>query len=202
MGKTKYNNGDYIGVNNILLIKRTTKNKNGQWNALFQCPYCENIFESKIANVVNGHTTSCGCLKSEDLSGRTVPTAALRNGAIQSCGQCHFSKGEQKIADILDSLSVSYVKEYTGFKCYNPRTNRKLRFDFYLKDMNACIEYDGIQHFEDVNWKHETLEDVQYKDDIKNQYCKNNNINLIRIPYWDFDKLNEEYLLSLISNNT
>jgi len=62
---------------------------------------------------------------------------------------------------------------------------RKLSFDFYLSDYNMCIEFDGEQHFKPVAYfggdkRHE----IQMKrDKIKNEYCKNNNINLIRIPY-------------------
>ena len=56
---------------------------------------------------------------------------------------------------------------------------------FYLLDSNICIEYDGIQHFEPVNDFGGEIEfnNIQIRDNIKNEYCKNNNINLIRIRY-------------------
>lgn len=63
----------------------------------------------------------------------------------------------------------------------------KLRFDFYLPDYNICIEYDGKQHFESIDWfggKNSFLEN-QIRDKIKNEWCVENNINLIRISYKD-----------------
>ena len=34
------------------------------------------------------------------------------------------------------------------------------------------------------------------RDNIKKEWCKKNNIKLIEIPYWDFDKINEDYIKS------
>ena len=65
-----------------------------------------------------------------------------------------------------------------------------LKFDFYIPSLNVCIEYDGEQHFEIAFGKgEEGLKDRKRKDEIKNNYCKFNNINLIRIPYWEFENI-------------
>ena len=75
-------------------------------------------------------------------------------------------------------------KYFSG--CINPNTNGRLRFDFYLPDYNLCIEFDGKQHFETGKWawtKEIKVEDIRYMDDLKNQFCKDNNINLLRLPY-------------------
>lgn len=64
----------------------------------------------------------------------------------QSCG-CLNSKGEEKITQILLKLNIIFYKEYQFIDCINPKTNTKLRFDFYLPDYNCCIEYDGKQHY-------------------------------------------------------
>ena len=65
--------------------------------------------------------------------------------------------------------------------------NHKFSFDFYLTQYNTCIEYDGISHFianPYGGWRTEqSVKDQQIKDMIKNEWCKNNNIHLIRIPY-------------------
>ena len=37
------------------------------------------------------------------------------------------------------------------------------------------------------------------RDNIKNNYCRENNIKLLRIPYWDYDNI--ENILSLYFNN-
>ena len=64
------------------------------------------------------------------------------------------------------------------------KDKRKLPFDFYLPGLNTCIEYDGRQHFELKNgfWGGEkSLKLTQKHDKIKNLYCKENKIKLLRI---------------------
>lgn len=117
---------------------------------------------------------------------------------MNSCG-CLLSKGEQKISNILQNLNLSFDKQRRFDGCINPRTGYSLKFDFYLPNYNCCIEYDGQQHFFETSLCSDSLKERQKRDEIKNQYCKDNDIKLIRIPYWDYDKLNEEYLLSLLS---
>jgi len=65
-----------------------------------------------------------------------------------------------------------------------------------LPKYNCCIEYDGIQHFKSNGgyYTEDFLKAVQYRDKIKNQYCVDNNINLIRIPYTDLALINFNYL--------
>lgn len=110
----------------------------------------------------------------------------------------HNSVGEEKIKQYLKQLNIVFHQEYGFSDC---KYINKLRFDFYLPDYNCCIEFDGKQHFKEKGtWaeKDNGLKEIQIKDNIKNQYCKNNNIKLIRIPYWDIDKINEKYLMNLI----
>ena len=74
--------------------------------------------------------------------------------------------------------------------CKNKNT---LPFDFYIPSLNVAIEYDGIQHYEpvDIFGGQEQFEIQQKNDNIKNEYCKNNNLKLYRISYKDFDNLEE-----------
>ena len=128
-------------------------------------------------------------------------TGNLLAGYVSSCG-CLISKGENKIADILSKQNISHQRQHCFQYCVNPKTNSPLRFDFYLPDYNCCIEYDGIQHFQEVDYFGSSLTDNQYRDSIKNQYCINNNIGLIRIPYWDYDKIDKQYLNNLLLKNS
>ena len=66
-------------------------------------------------------------------------------------------------------------------------------FDFYLPDYNTCIEYDGELHYKAVDYfgGDDALMNTKCRDEIKTQYCKENNIKLIRIPYWEFDNIEE-----------
>lgn len=111
------------------------------------------------------------------------------------------SRGEELVAKILKSLNISFETQKTFDSCRFPNTNALAKFDFYLPKNNIVIEYNGIQHYEasEVGWNtKESLEKNKYRDSYKISWCKNNGITLIIIPYTDFDKLNENYILSLL----
>ena len=114
-----------------------------------------------------------------------VSTANFWN--TNSCGYCRQSKGEEKIEILLNQNNLSFIKEKRFSSCRFPKTNSLARFDFYV-DNNYLIEYDGSQHYE--GWgKLCTFKDIQERDNYKNQWCKDNNIPLIRIPYWHLQDL-------------
>jgi len=98
------------------------------------------------------------------------------------CPICNESKGEKEIRIILNNLNIKYIKQKTFNNCKN---KRKLPFDFYLTDYNLCIEFDGIQHFKSIEYfgGEKVLKETQKRDLIKNNYCKENNIKLLRIKY-------------------
>lgn len=140
--------------------------------------------------------------------GKTIilPSRSLVSGNTQTCGTCYNkSLQEEKIAYILKSLNIDFEMEKTFDDCRNPRTGWQLRFDFYLPKENILIEYDGEQHFyyeKSSRWNtKENYEATKYRDEIKNQYCLNHNIRLIRIPYTQKTLLSKEFLFNLIFNN-
>lgn len=98
------------------------------------------------------------------------------------CPVCAESNGEKIIKNYLCLHSIEFEQQYTFYGCKNKKS---LRFDFYIPSLNACIEYDGIQHFEPV--EHfggmEALKKRQYNDSIKDNYCLSNQISLLRIKY-------------------
>ncbi len=77
-----------------------------------------------------------------------------------------------------------------------------LKFDFAVfglkNNLVVLIEYDGEFHFE-KQYSDDKFERVKIHDKFKNQYCKNNNIPLLRIPYWEFDNI-EEILHNQLDN--
>ncbi len=103
----------------------------------------------------------------------------------QGCPKCNISKGENKIKRILDNYNISYIREYIFEKL--PRK----KFDFYLEKQNTCIEYDGEHHFKEIKYwgGKEKLDYTKNNDKIKNEFCKENGINLIRIPYTEFNDI-------------
>lgn len=139
------------------------------------------------------HCKCLACGKEVDISSHTLVV-----GHANSCG-CIHSKGERKIVDILSKNNISFTQQKTFDSCVSDLTNTKLRFDFYI-DNKYLIEYDGEQHFhivsENSKWNNkESLLQVQHRDNIKNQWCKDNNIPLIRIPYTHYNDLCLEDLL-------
>ena len=75
-------------------------------------------------------------------------------------------------------------------------------FDFYLPDYNLLIEFDGIQHYEIRGHfgGYDGFVDTKIRDTIKNIYCKDNNIDLLRIPYWDYKNI-ENILVNKLKLN-
>lgn len=116
---------------------------------------CGNTTVVQGGSLIQGQTNSCGCLKS--------------------------SSGELLLKQLFDKLEINYESESTLKDCKSNR-GHKLRFDFYLPEYNCYIEYDGIQHFKPT-FGEESFLLQQENDNIKNNYCQDNNICLIRIPY-------------------
>lgn len=130
----------------------------------------------------------------------------LSNGAIISCG-CVCSVGEYAIKTLLDQNSIYYKTEYIFNDLKNPKTNRCLRFDFAIFDeknnLQYLIEFDGRQHYTgpEAEWNHSSsLEDIQFRDNLKNEYCKTNNIILKRIPYTALSHLSFEEIQGNLYN--
>ena len=98
------------------------------------------------------------------------------------CSKCNCSTGEYYIKEILDSNNIKYVTEKKFDDCKNITF---LRFDFYLIDFNICIEYDGKQHFQESKLfgGKVDFEKRQINDMIKNDFCKEYDIKLIRFSY-------------------
>lgn len=106
------------------------------------------------------------------------------------CPKCNSSTPEQIIFEWLDLHKILYVKEKIFKDC---KDERYLPFDFYLPNYNICIEYDGEQHYKDVSFRGNKtkLEYIQKHDSIKTKFCIDNNIKLIRIPYWEFKNIED-----------
>ena len=98
------------------------------------------------------------------------------------CLDCNSSKGEKEIRLYLENNNINFNTQHIFVNCKN---ERYLPFDFYLPDINTCIEYDGLQHFKPIEYfgGETTLKRIKLTDKIKTDFCKNNNIELLRIRY-------------------
>lgn len=104
------------------------------------------------------------------------------------CPICKLSKGEFAIMDYLISNDISYIRQYTDTDC---KDTRVLRFDFHIPEHNTMIEFDGIQHFKPIErWGGDVaFEKIQIRDRIKDSHCIDNNIEMIRIPYFEINNV-------------
>lgn len=125
-----------------------------------------------------------------------------RTKANMNCPLCGSYKGSDEIERILKYYGFikndGFYREYSFPDCKYKQT---LFFDFYLPKIRVAIERDGQQHFYPVTFgsKNEKQAKIDFKDQkkrdsIKNKYCLDNDIYLIRIPYWEF-KNTEEILV-------
>ena len=125
----------------------------------------------------------------------------LIRGKTKSCG-CHRSQGEDKIADILIQNQIPFQIQYSPSDFTFDNKQTKCYFDFYV-NKKYFIEFDGEQHFHGhgTGWfNEETYKKTKQRDLEKNQYCFNNNIPIIRIPYTHLNQISIEDLKIETSN--
>lgn len=137
----------------------------------------------------------CKCLACQREDLYSVRTDQLTSGLTTMCNQCsrYVSMGEMAILQILSQNNIIYLTEKRFPSCRFPDTNAQAKFDFYIPKENYIIEFDGEQHFRKTNFYPE-LKKIQEHDAYKNQWCKENNIPIIRIPYWKRNTLTLEDL--------
>lgn len=132
---------------------------------------------------------NCQCLKCGTI--KSIRGISLRNGTTKSCG-CIKSVGEEIIAKLLTQNNIIFEREYSFDDLIY---KNKLRFDFAIFNTNGTlshlVEFDGIQHFESTGW--EPVETIQFRDQLKNQYCLDKGIKLIRLN--DVDNITIEAIL-------
>ena len=171
----KYNNDNRENIigkkyGKLTVLEITDKTSSGGTNLYYKC--------------------KCDCGNQIYVTGNN-----LKQGQ-QSCG-CVSSKGEEKIIEILLNNNIDFETQKTFESCRYD-LGWKAKFDFYLPKYNLLIEYDGIQHFKETSFSQndkDNLRTRQERDNIKNQWCKENNIPLIRIPYTHYNNLCLEDLL-------
>lgn len=108
----------------------------------------------------------------------------------RGCSKCDMSLGERKIFKYLNDNNTNFISEKTFPDCKNINV---LSFDFYIPSLNTCIEFDGIQHFESIEYfgGNDRFNYMKKCDEIKNNYCINNKIKLIRIPYYEIENIED-----------
>jgi len=105
------------------------------------------------------------------------------------------SKGEEVVQEYLIRNNIAFIREQEFDGLINRKTGYRLRFDFYLPDLRACIEFDGKQHTEyiedfDKGDKNKVVQRI-FRDGLKDKYCKQKGILLLRISYKEFNSISK-----------
>ncbi|MCM3154479.1 hypothetical protein M3611_20940 [Priestia megaterium] len=113
------------------------------------------------------------------------------------CPKCIESRGEKKIDEFFRDNRVNFSSQ---FRFKNCRNTAPLPFDFAVIEggnVKVLVEYDGEGHFKPFRYSKDEeimlkkLKNAQKNDQIKNAYCIDNKIPLIRIPYWEYENVDE-----------
>lgn len=199
------------------ILEKTDKRDSGSIVWLCECE-CGTKKEIRGTSLVAGETKSCGCIQKIDIANqrfgkliaikpteesdlwlckcdcgneKIVSKRNLLRGHTISCGclKRERSLGEQKIHNLLIENNIPFEEEkiFENFYFDNDNKKRIPRFDFYINN-SYLIEFDGKQHLGIGGWG-EPIENIQERDNIKNEYCKKHNIPLIRIPYTHLNEL-------------
>lgn len=209
---------DYKGANKKILVRHNCSDCNNyEWRITplnflkgQKCPKCQHKLSGKPTKTLEGFKKEVYSIVKDEYTvlGKAYintntkikirhnncyfiyevsPNNFLRG---RRCPFCKKSKGEIKIKEYLDNKHMDYKMEYSFDDLQGDFD--LLRFDFAILDkennLKLLIEYDGEFHYRPIMGE-ENLNKQQTYDNLKNDYCKINNIKLLRIPYWNFDNL-------------
>lgn len=155
--------------------------KGSKYKLKLHCKICNTTFHQREDHLFNGHI-SCECKVK--------------------------SLGEHLIKEWLQKNNINFIQQYRIKDC---RNKKPLPFDFAILnnkgDLLFLIEFQGKQHYIETGWTQDAKKSKesfimqQINDNMKRDYCKTNNINLVEIGYFQIPKI-ESILLDLcIKNN-
>lgn len=179
--------GDFFVIPSLHLNGKSHCNRCSDrkvWDFKYFSDYGNKVHNNKYIydeeSFVNS-TTRCKIICKKHGIFYQIPDAHIRGNG---CPICRESKGENRISIFLTDNSINYIKNKKFDDC---KYVHKLLFDFYLPELNICIEFDGIQHFEprDKFGGINEFEKIKIRDRIKDEFCDKNNIKLIRISNID-----------------
>ncbi|MGL5714545.1 MAG: hypothetical protein ACRCX2_16110 [Paraclostridium sp.] len=138
------------------------------------------------SRTIGGFKCKCDCGTT-----KIIRTQSILNGTSLSCGCLKRSKGETKIYNYLKSKKIKFETEKTFTDLRFPGGGIP-RFDFYIKSLNLIIEFDGEHHFKPIRKSRKAKAyflKVKINDSIKDKYCIEHNLRILRIPYWDMNTI-------------
>lgn len=166
-GKNKMHSKEYVesvinSINGNILLNPEEYKGVFEKNLRIKCGECGDEYITDFDSYVRQNQTRCPhCSKSESI-------------------------GEFRIRKFLENYKINFIQEKKFDNCID---KKRLPFDFYLPDYNLIVEFDGQMHYYDVGYGNHEM--TVRHDKIKNKYCDDNNIKLLRIPYWNGNNIEE-----------
>lgn len=161
---------------------------------------CMKLTQSKGLNFIKSYLEDgrtkidFTCDKHKDKGVQTFSITQMRK-TRSGCKYCNMATytNEERINSLLESWGLLFERQRSFKEC---RDKNAMPFDFYIPDFNLLIEYQGEQHYCVIPRGSMTeqeaidnLELIQKHDEIKREYCSENNINYIEIPYWESEDI-------------
>lgn len=191
--------------NHTKLILRCPKNHEfkmdfGHFKREQRCPICQGVFKYTIEEVKEyiksfeyellstEYKNTHSKLKVKCFNNHEYEVTFHNFQQGYRCPICNISKGEQRIIDWLDNNNIEYIYDQPYFKDLLSPLGNPLRPDFILPDYKIWIEYDGEFHFNKY-YEEQNFEAIQIHDKLKDSYAKEKGWELIRIPYWEFEEI-------------
>lgn len=130
-------------------------------------------------------TTKCiiNCYEHGDFE--VKPYDHLNYGKI--CPYCDESNFSKKVSYFLNKKNICFTKQ---FKFKENSDINILPFDFYIPSIRMCIDF--------IPENSLNINQLKINDKIKNDYCENNYINILKIKYFEIDKINNILYNSII----
>ena len=210
---------DFIKVGNVtkykVNCKKCKKNRGYQRPSVFDklCKSCSSISKTlddciKLGNkndftfldnnyITYKHKHNWKCNKCDFIFKRSINDMSKRI----NCPYCNKFSNENKVREIFETkFNKSFPTVRPNF-LKNPNTGYNLELDGYCEELKLAFEYDGEFHYKEMDWidDRNRLEKVQQKDRLKDSLCKENDIMLVRVPYWENNDLEHYINQQLIS---
>jgi len=151
----------------------------------WKCP--DNKHEDYLRNIRDSNSCDFRCPYCQHSKGEEVISNYFSNKNFIKITQKEYNK-------LIDKENINYFISQKKFKNLIGMNNGLLSYDHFIPKYNLLIEYHGIQHEKYNSWFHKSIKDFERQlehDKRKCEYSINNNINLLIIWYWYFDRIEE-----------
>ena len=133
----------------------------------------------------NGSRLKCRCVECQHIWRPSFTSIFNHNSG---CPVCCSSKGEKAVKKYLEDHNITYEREVT----LESLPRKRYDFRFVHKEIEYLLEFDGLQHFEEIKHFHreeDSFEEGQQVDLRKTRHALRNGYRLIRIDYTQVDNV-------------